>query len=538
VKYNISNLINDTVQFNIMRAGSKPVTFDLSLDETIPSTLRGDEMRIKQILNNLLSNAFKYTKEGRVSLKLEWEPHNSRAWLIFTVSDTGRGISKENIGKLFSEYYRVDSRENRYMEGTGLGLSIAKNLAELMGGTITVESEYGMGSVFSVRFLQEIVDKTPIGSETAEKLRSFSFMENRGTRGKQLVRTRMSYGRVLIVDDVPTNLDVAKGLMLPYGLEIDTAAGGREAIEKIRSEKTRYDVVFMDHMMPEMDGIEATRVIRGEIGTEYARTVPIIALTANALRGNEEMFLSNGFDAFISKPIDIMQLDTVLNRWVRERHRGEYSPREGQELEDKPTDSGVLTGHRVGGVDFQAGVVRYGGEDTYLNIIHSFMTHTPELLEKMREVSRETLAEYAIIVHGIKGASYGICAEALAGEAQILESAAKSGDLKTVHAKNGIFIETVEKLLSDLRDLLRDSLENLEREDKDAPDRELLAKLLDASERFNFTAMDEILTELERYRYESDGELVTWLREQLDRLEYGEIRKRLEETVKKTEGPQ
>jgi signal transduction histidine kinase/CheY-like chemotaxis protein len=319
VNYSVANLIDDTVQFNSVRIGTKPVTLELSLDEKTPRGLYGDEMRIKQILNNLLSNAVKYTEKGKVTLELDWERNNG---LIFTVRDTGIGIKKENLDKLFSEYYRVENRENRYIEGTGLGLSITKNLVELMGGTITVESEPGKGSAFTVKLRQGIVDETPIGSETVEKLRSFQFAERRSARGKKLVRTQMPHCKVLIVDDVPTNLDVAKGLLRPYGLVIDTAAGGREAVEKIREEKTRYDVVFMDHMMPEMDGIEATRVIRSEIGTEYARTVPIIALTANALRGSEEMFLSNGFDAFISKPIDIMQLDVALQRWLGNRHSG------------------------------------------------------------------------------------------------------------------------------------------------------------------------------------------------------------------------
>jgi signal transduction histidine kinase/DNA-binding response OmpR family regulator len=533
VRYSIANLLSDTAQINIVRIASKPVAFELSANETIPGYFYGDEMRIRQILNNLLSNAFKYTKEGRVTLRLDWERHNGGAWLMFSVSDTGAGIKKENLDRLFSEYYRVDNRESLYVEGTGLGLSITKNLVELMGGSITAESEYGKGSVFSVKFPQQILDETPIGKETAENLRSFRFMGRRSAGGRNLVRTRMPYGRVLVVDDVPTNLDVAKGLMLPYGLEIDTAPGGREAIEKIRSEKTRYDVVFMDHMMPDMDGIETTRVIRGEIGTEYARTVPIIALTANALRGNEEMFLSNGFDAFISKPIDIVQLDAALNRWVRDKQSGE-APRQAElPAPERPAASDALPGRRVEGVDLSAGVERYESESSYLQILRSFAVHTPELLEKMREVSGETLAEYATTVHGIKGASYGICAEEVARAAQVLESAAKAGDLETVRAKNGAFIETAEKLLSALIGLLSDLEEKSEKESKDAPDGALLVKLLDAAGHFKFEAMEEILTELERYSYESGGELVAWLRKQLDGLEYGEIQRRLEEVVGK-----
>jgi HPt (histidine-containing phosphotransfer) domain-containing protein len=175
----------------------------------------------------------------------------------------------------------------------------------------------------------------------------------------------------------------------------------------------------------------------------------------------------------------------------------------------------------------------YGGEDAYLQILRSFVVHTPELLEKIREVSGETLAEYEIIVHGLKGSSYGICAEEVGRQAQILESAAGSGDFETIRARNGIFIETVEKQLSALDDLLRDVWVSFEKESKEAPEVALLSKLLHASEHFDFSEMDKILAELERYSYESNDELVTWLREQLDGLEYGRIQKRLMEVVKK-----
>ncbi|MDR2391468.1 MAG: transporter substrate-binding domain-containing protein, partial [Planctomycetota bacterium] len=199
--YDISILIAETVHLNTVRIGSKPVIFNLSLDESIPASFRGDEMRIKQILNNLLSNAFKYTEKGRVDLKLEWEVDSAGAWLIFTVSDTGHGIREENIPDLFVEYYRMDSRENRHIEGTGLGLSITKNLVNLMGGDIEVKSEYGKGSAFRVKIRQEIADATPLGCETAMKLRGFHFTDILNKKNLKLVRSPMSYGRVLVVDD-------------------------------------------------------------------------------------------------------------------------------------------------------------------------------------------------------------------------------------------------------------------------------------------------------------------------------------------------
>ncbi|MDR3147844.1 MAG: PAS domain-containing protein, partial [Treponema sp.] len=219
--YDTPSLINDTVQLNIVRIGSKSITFRLNIDDTLPARLFGDELRVKQVLNNILSNAFKYTKAGVVTLQVRWERQGSDAELIFAVSDTGQGIRKEDIGKLFSAYSQLDTGANRKIEGTGLGLSITKWLVEMMNGTIEVESEYGWGSTFTVRLHQRIIDDTPIGKEVAENLMSFRFIETRRSRSKNLIRVRMPYGKVLVVDDVATNLDVAKGLMLPYGLTID-----------------------------------------------------------------------------------------------------------------------------------------------------------------------------------------------------------------------------------------------------------------------------------------------------------------------------
>ncbi|MDR3331845.1 MAG: response regulator, partial [Synergistaceae bacterium] len=294
VEYDMTNLINDVVQLNIVRIGKKQITFGLEIDDTLPSRLYGDELRVKQILSNVLSNAFKYTKEGRVTLQIQWEREEDNAWLTFRVTDTGSGIRSEDIGKLFLQYSQLDTKANRRIEGTGLGLSITKRLLEMMGGTIDAESDYGKGSKFSMRLPQRIAGSEPIGRRTAENLMTFRFFEGRRSRGSSLVRSYMPYGNVLVVDDVPTNLDVAKGLLMPYGLSVHCVNSGQEAIDSIKDEKVRYNLILMDHMMPEMDGMEAARIIRNDIGTEYARSVPIMALTANAIDGTREMFLANG----------------------------------------------------------------------------------------------------------------------------------------------------------------------------------------------------------------------------------------------------
>ena len=317
VDYDMPSLINDAVQLNIVRIGSKPIEFLLDVNESLPSRMYGDELRIKQILNNLLSNAIKYTDAGQVKLTISHAPLGSDAELRFDVKDTGQGLKPEDQERLFSEFSRFNTEANRETEGAGLGLNITKNLVEMMGGTIEVVSEYGKGSVFTVILRQKTIPCPPIGAELAERLRNFKFAGDRRASFLQITREPMPYGSVLVVDDVGTNLYVAEGLMSPYGLKIDTADSGFSAIAKVEG-GNKYDVIFMDHMMPQMDGIETTQKLRknGYTGT-------IVALTANALVGNDEMFKQKGFDGFIAKPIDLRHLNAVLNKFVRDRHPNE-----------------------------------------------------------------------------------------------------------------------------------------------------------------------------------------------------------------------
>jgi CheY-like chemotaxis protein len=326
--------------------------------------------------------------------------------------------------------------------------------------------------------------------------------------------------------------------MLPYGLTIDCVLSGPEAIEKIRKEEVKYDAVFMDHMMPGMDGIEATRIIRNEIGTEYAKTVPVIALTANALAGNEEMFLNTGFNAFIAKPIDIMRLDVILNQWVRDKQTEEtlWKAEQEQSAREAQTETAasgrLFENTELEDIDAGAGLKRYGTGETYLRILQSYVTHSPGLLEKLRSLTRETLPDYAITVHGLKGASYGICADEIGKDAGELEHAAKAGDYEKVNSKNAAFIAKVETSLENLRELLRAAAEDAE--DKEGkrktaiPDRAVLEKLLEASKHFKPAIMEDLVKELESCEYESGGELIPWLREQLDNLEYDAIKEKLE----------
>jgi PAS domain S-box-containing protein len=316
VQYDVASLLNDIININIMRIGDKPITFRLDIDDKLPCTLYGDDLRVRQIASNLLSNAFKYTKSGTVTLGVRCERGDGEdVWMFVYVSDTGMGIRKNDLSKLFSDYNQVDTRANRQVEGTGLGLSITKKLVELMNGEISVKSEYGAGTTFNLRIRQSFVADKSIGAETAKNLCSFSFTDNREQECEKLERSDLSNAAVLVVDDIDINVEVVSAMLSRYNMRVDCAFNGQDAIEKVKLGEPVYNAIFMDHMMPGMDGIEATAKIRA-IETEYAKKVPIIALTANAIAGNKQMFLENGFQAFLPKPVNIIDLDSVVKEWI------------------------------------------------------------------------------------------------------------------------------------------------------------------------------------------------------------------------------
>jgi len=540
VKYDTASLINDIVSLNIVRIGEKPIEFKLTVDENLPEQLLGDDLRVRQIFNNLLSNAFKYTNSGTVEWKVSFTRElpmklpavNDSIWLVSDIKDTGMGIRPEDIEKLFEDYIQVDARANRNIESTGLGLSITKHLAGMMGGSIMVESVYGMGSTFSIRLRQQLVSVIPIGKETVENLMSARFTDNKRVQSAKLKRTDLSYASVLIVDDMPVNLDVAKGMLAPYGLRVDCASGGRQAIEMIRAEENpRYDAVFMDHMMPGMDGIEAVRIIREEIDSDFARNVPIIALTANAIIGNEDMFLEHGFQAFISKPIDILRLDVILRQWVRkDRQPVELSGRAligAADLSGYAEISGTsaFMGVEILGVDIAEGLRRFGGnEEEYLKILKSYSVNTRPLLSKIeKQLANGTLGVYAISVHGIKGASFGIGAKDAGLYAEKLERLAKAGEMSQVKVENAGFIEIMKNLLDSIDSALELYASKNKKPVKFQPDPELLLELRDACEEYDVRKIDSIMTDLQSFEYENGGDLVSWLHGQVDDMNFSRI---------------
>jgi CheY-like chemotaxis protein len=447
VRYETTKLIGDTVTINLFRLTDKPIEFKLEVGEELLCSLLGDDLRVKQILSNLLGNAFKYTNEGNVTLSVSTERVGENdVRLDIAISDTGIGIRKEDIEKLFEDYNQVDTQANRHIEGTGLGLSITKGLMGLMSGEISVESEYGKGSTFRVSLVQGFISHELIGAESAQALRELRIHDLQQETVKP-ERPDLSHVRVLIVDDFLPNLDVAKWILGRYKMSVECVTSGQDAIDRISSMEPAFDAVFMDHMMPGMDGVEAVRRIRA-LGTEYAAAIPIIALTANAVIGNEQMFLDNGFQAFLPKPINLIQLDKTIRQWIMKQA-------DVQQVLYAVHPPEHCAGIEIAGIDAQRGLYLFDGDrEMYIDFLRSYTDFIPAEIDKLRVVSEQSLPSFAIDVHTVKGASAGIGADVLAGHAKRLELMAKAGDLQGVISEKDKFIQDAESLIHSIEEWL------------------------------------------------------------------------------------
>jgi PAS domain S-box-containing protein len=441
-RYDIPSLINDNAQLNYLRYESKPIKFIINLDPATPLEFFGDEFRIKQILNNLLSNAFKYTDVGEVEMSVSSAPIKTKndneaqkfdTTLIISVKDTGVGMTEEEIDRLFDEFTRFTNV--RTASGTGLGMSITKRLVDMMNGAIKIDSVPGEGSVFEVSLPQKRVGETVCGVELSEKFRNFNFKSRARLKKAQIVREYMPYGSVLIVDDVSLNLQVAKGMMLPYALKIETVLSGIETIELIKAGK-KYDIIFMDHMMPSMNGVEATKILR-ELGYKE----PIVALTANALAGQEEMFLKNSFDGFISKPIDSRELNIILNDFIRNRKPKEVveaARLEQSEREKNSTPTPVVVNNKVKIPDI---------EKYFVKDAESAVSVLENLLPEIHSASDDDIELYVTTVHGMKSSLANIDEPELSEAALKLELAGKERNITLISNKTPVFISVLKSLI-------------------------------------------------------------------------------------------
>jgi signal transduction histidine kinase/DNA-binding NarL/FixJ family response regulator len=433
--YKTASLLNDVLTLIRVRLAETPLELIIDISPGIPDLMIGDFEHIKQILLNLLSNAVKYTPRGFVKISISGERMDEDSVrLTFAVEDSGIGIKEEDIPKLFAEFMRIDEKRNSAVEGTGLGLVITRSLCQAMGGGIAIKSQYGKGSVFTATVIQKVADWKPMDEFTDTAL---------VREEKQRVSFIAPEATVLLVDDFPSNLLVAEGLLLPYQMRVSTCLNGRVALETVQ--RHSFDLVLMDHMMPEMDGVEATRAIRA-LGDEFVR-LPIVALTANAVSGMRQMFLEQGFNDFLSKPIDMNKLDAVLERWITADKRLPPAAAEKNVPEFLKGDmENVFSG--IAGIDATLGLARVGGVPSrYLKLLETFCRDVQAalFLTQMPE-DEPSLRAFITQVHALKSGLANIGATELSQAAAVLEQAGREDDLPGIHALLPSFQEELASL--------------------------------------------------------------------------------------------
>lgn len=435
--YYLKAVTGEVVGMMDMAASRQGLILKYEYDSTMPCCYYGDEGRIKQILINILNNAVKFTKKGYVRASVFGEPgeNEDEELITFCVEDTGCGIHKEDLDKIFEEFRQVDSRRNRSVEGTGLGLAIVKHLVELMGGSIYVESIYGTGTKVTITIPQKIVDRRPI-SEVPDVPRT----------EKEIVETFSAPDvRVLIVDDNMINRKVARGFLKNYDFDLMEAESGPESIELVRA--NRFDIIFMDHMMPKMDGIEAVDIIRHDCG-ENGMFPVIIALTANVMEGMRERFLESGFQDFIAKPLDRKEMNQLLLYWIPEERR-RVRDTEAESVHLDPDD------FPIEGVDMDAAVQHFSGDgEAFADLLELFCIDGKRKTGLLRDLADTDVMGYQVEVHGLKSASANIGAVDLSAMAKEHEDAAARGDTEYIRLQFPFLMEAYEKLLANIRQFL------------------------------------------------------------------------------------
>ena len=447
--YYLDVMIHDVVNLIRGKAEQKNLEFYVEVQKEIPNQLFGDELRNRQIIGNLLNNAVKYTQEGSVSLKITYdtsEPEDgeqNRIELLIQVSDTGIGIRQEDMGKLFGNFERLDLEKNRNIEGTGLGLAITKKLAEAMGGSVEVTSEYGRGSTFSVRLPQKVVDSTPIGEF------EMGAVAETDTQGVYMEKFHAPEARILVVDDNNMNLMVVKGLLKKTKVQIVTCNNGRECLE--RMQKEHFHIILLDHMMPGMDGMEVIKRTR-TLENNMCTSTPIIALTANALKGMKEMYLEAGFTDYLSKPVDGEKLEQMVRKYLPEElvHTPE---------EEVQACSGTSTSNPIVEtateendtplIDQNTAMVYCGNdEELYREILDCYCLEKEENQEKMKKCLEDNnLADYRILIHALKSTSLNIGCKSLYNMALELEKACKNNDLDYVKENHAACMELYDRVV-------------------------------------------------------------------------------------------
>lgn len=499
--YDIRTVVGDVVHMMGIAALRHGLQLKCEYDESIPCKYHGDDGRIKQILINIMNNAVKFTKAGHVKVMVGGQPGTEPGTelLIFRVEDTGCGIRQEDLEKIFENFKQVDSRRNREVEGTGLGLSITKRLVQLMNGTIEVESVYGQGTTFIVKLPQRIVD-----NRTLAEMPGVPEREN-----VQVDTFVVDNYKVLVVDDNLINRRVAIGFLKKYGLDLTEAESGAEAIELVK--KTKFNMIFMDHMMPGMDGVEAVRIIREECGIN-GRTPVIVALTANAMEGMREMFLKCGFQDFISKPLDREPLNELLSRWIPNTCKKVKS----QNAEEIPAMKLDFEDIHIKGVNVEEARKHHtGGVEDYLELLQLYCMDGRRKCGLLNELLKtRDYITYGIEVHSLKSASANLGIMELSVQAKEHEEAANRRDEEFITRHSADLLSCYERQVQEIERFLGSVNNNMQgggnRESMSIDRGTVLRQTkeaLDKLENFRSKESARIVNDLLGYQLEYDTEI-------------------------------
>lgn len=449
VDYDLGILLGDTIDMIRSRAEEKKLQLELKIESTTPVHLHGDEVRLRQIITNILTNAVKYTPEGKVTLTVSGKKVSDEAvQLYISVKDTGIGIKEEDMGRLFDSFQRVDESRNRNIEGTGLGLSITMRLLNLMGSGLEVKSTYGEGSDFYFYLEQKQLDDEVIGDDVLK------YYENE--KGKNSISTEQFYApdaKILVVDDNEMNIKVFLGLLKNHGMQIDTAMSGKECLALI--EKNAYHIIFMDHQMPEMDGVETLKRIR-ELQNNPSKDAVIIILTANAVSGAREMFLQEGFRDFLSKPIIAVQLEKMIQKYLPEELllKNDLGQKEESAVEsvDESADNVGAVQSENSLVDWKMGkAFCMDDEDFYMEMLQTFLD-SPSAVELEHFYEESDFDNYHIKVHAMKSNLANIGAMTASDMAKKLELALKNDNNVTyVKENHEEFMAVYENVVSEVK---------------------------------------------------------------------------------------
>ena len=497
VEYGFSSMIHDVVSMISFKAKAKGLEFQVIIDERIPSKLVGDDVRIRQILVNLLNNAIKYTHEGTVTLEVQLLPQQQKGVsdISFMVKDTGIGIKKEDIPKLFVPFERIEERRNRNIEGTGLGMNITMELLALLGSKLTVESEYGKGSEFSFVLSQEIINSEPIGKLEEQ-------LEGDNPDYDYQISYEAPEAKVLVVDDNEMNRKVFCSLLKDTKIQIEEAASGKESIEKVKKEA--FHIIFMDHMMPEMDGVETLKVMK-QMGDFPSKDAPVVILTANAIEGAKERYLKEGFDAFLSKPIDFQKLESLIEELlddslIHQVEREVSKQKETVDISELPI---------IDGLDWSYAVSHFKDVESMINTLKLFAStieyEAKELENLWTDIDKEEgRKQYCTKVHGMKNTASTVGIIPLAGMAKVLEDGARNNEGDLLLQMTPIFLKRWRGYQEQLQVFL-----NAEKASKPAAEfQEEITQIFQgikvAAEDMDVDMLDEAVKKLEKYQFEAE----------------------------------